>query len=81
MFHIFQVTSSRDNRNNRIYANGGVLNINTVKKEDAGYYVVSATNDEGVSQYSFEIDVLYPPRYLLVCDVLALAKTASALYL
>jgi hypothetical protein len=56
------VTSLRENRSNRIFANGGVLNINKVKKEDAGYYVVTATNEEGSSQNSFEIDVLYPPR-------------------
>jgi hypothetical protein len=52
----------RENRSTRVFANGGVLNFNKVKKEDAGYYVVTATNEEGTSQNSFEIDVLYPPR-------------------
>jgi len=59
---IKQVTSPRDNRNQRVFANGGILQINKVKREDAGYYTVSASNEEGASQNSFEIDVLYPPR-------------------
>ncbi len=34
-----------------------------MKVEDAGFYVITASNDEGTSQTNFEIDVLYPPRY------------------
>ncbi len=59
---IKQSTSSRDNQ--RVFYNNGVLQIKKVKKEDAGFYTVTASNEEGTAQTSFEIDVLYPPRWV-----------------
>ena len=43
---------------------GGVLNISNVRREDSGYYTISATNAEGTTQTKIKIDVLYAPRYV-----------------
>ena len=48
----------------RLSVSGGVLNISKVRREDSGYYTVSATNAEGTSQTKIKIDVLYAPRYV-----------------
>ena len=44
---------------------GGVLNISNVRREDSGYYTISATNAEGTTQTKIKIDVLYAPRYVI----------------
>ena len=49
----------------RLSVSGGVLNISKVRREDSGYYTVSATNAEGTTQTKIKIDVLYAPRYVI----------------
>lgn len=49
----------------RLVIRDGVLNISHVTREDAGYYTISATNEEGTTQTKIRLDVLYPPRYSL----------------
>ena len=46
----------------RLLMSGGVLNLTNVKRQDSGYYTVSATNAEGTTQTKLKIDVLYAPR-------------------
>lgn len=46
----------------RLSVSGGVLNISNVRREDSGYYTISATNAEGTTQTKIKIDVLYAPR-------------------
>ena len=46
----------------RLTFENGVLNISSVEREDAGYYTISATNDEGTTQTKIRLDVHYPPR-------------------
>ena len=41
-----------------------MLNISNVRREDSGYYTISATNAEGTTQTKIKIDVLYAPRYV-----------------
>ena len=48
----------------RLSVSGGVLNISNVRREDSGYYTISATNAEGTTQTKIKIDVLYAPRYV-----------------
>ena len=50
----------------RLSVSGGVLNISKVRREDSGYYTVSATNAEGTTQTKIKIDVLYAPRYVIL---------------
>ena len=47
----------------RIRVQNGILDLSEVRRQDAGYYTVKATNDEGTSQTKIEIDVQYPARY------------------
>lgn len=47
----------------RLSVSGGVLNISNVRRQDSGYYTISATNAEGTTQTKIKIDVLYSPRY------------------
>ena len=53
--------STTDDRR-RLVMSGGVLNLTNVKRQDSGYYTVSATNAEGTTQTKLKIDVLYAPR-------------------
>lgn len=46
----------------RMAISGGVLNFTNVKRQDSGYYTISATNAEGTTQTKIKIDVLYAPR-------------------
>ena len=46
----------------RLSLSGGVLNLTNVKRQDSGYYTISATNAEGTTQTKIKIDVLYAPR-------------------
>ena len=48
----------------RLSVSEGVLNISNVRREDSGYYTISATNAEGTTQTKIKIDVLYAPRYV-----------------
>ena len=48
----------------RLSVSAGVLNISSVRREDSGYYTISATNAEGTTQTKIKIDVLYAPRYV-----------------
>ena len=48
----------------RLSVSGGVLNTSNVRREDSGYYTISATNAEGTTQTKIKIDVLYAPRYV-----------------
>ena len=60
-----------DPTDDRLVMSGGVLNLTNVKRQDSGYYTISATNAEGTTQTKLKIDVLYAPRYdklLLLCS-------------
>ena len=50
------------NPSNRLSVSEGVLNISNVRREDSGYYTISAKNAEGTTQTKIKIDVLYAPR-------------------
>ena len=51
-----------DPTDDRLVMSGGVLNLTNVKRQDSGYYTISATNAEGTTQTKIKIDVLYAPR-------------------
>lgn len=46
----------------RILSDGGVLNLTSARRSDAGRYKVKASNSEGKATVKFRIDVLYGPR-------------------
>ena len=59
----------------RLSVSGGVLNISNVRREDSGYYTISATNAEGTTQTKIKIDVLYAPRYVSLLSWFLLCTT------
>ena len=56
----------------RLSVSEGVLNISNVRREDSGYYTISATNAEGTTQTKIKIDVLYAPRYVSLLTYMVL---------
>ncbi len=40
-----------------IVLQGGVLNITDIMREDAGFYTVQGTNEEGKTNFTFKLNV------------------------
>ena len=62
----------------RVRAEGGLLVIREVRREDEGVYEVQATNAEGAAQTRFRIRVLFPPRIVGITQQLLVGQREPA---